>query len=667
MSVPDWSGVDSNLGSVLLSDFFVRYLTAVNAVSYALVGGQYPNIQLTAAGMLQGSGTVLHPTPNTPIFINTFIVRATSESGETADKEFSLSVLYFSSYIPSDPRQNRVRFFNNQFEYIINRGDFIADNTVYWRLGGGELPPNVVVYPNGSIVGNTIKNNSLAKPLAREEFLKPGSPLSGNLSQPSWNTWITDILSAPVDGGEFDYQFVLNFSADTGPILLSVTARLIYKRISSEDTWFETNSTYLQFNPDTYYIFFTISDNNYIEWVTPPQLPDIINGAVSELSIVATTSDRSKLYYSLKPGYTNSMPQGVALSSTGLLLGRTSFRCYQDDPSTVPINDYYEFTIRAVTDNYFTYAEQTFNWHVTRFHDKPYTNIWIRAFPKVEERLNLNSILNDPRLFPPKLIYRAIDEWFGKSSDLRFLFAPGVKYTDIADYTAMLEKNHSNKSLLIGNVKTAIAHDEQLNILYEVVYLPIIDKGSRFDRNITTEVAAPDTIDLRPYIKNFYQKNGTINYTIESTSLVNMRNRIKSTVGYYNRGILPRWMTSPQPIPDKPGQFFSPLGLISGIVLAYTIPGGSAQIAFKLKQLGVDFNNFKFEFDRYELDQNLASTFINVADGFAISEPTSFDDDFTLFENGTTKFGDNLDYSLGSRVSEIGNKYLKFPKTGAFN
>jgi hypothetical protein len=667
MSVPDWAGVDSNLGSVLLSDFFVRYLTAVNAVSYALVGGQYPNIQLTAAGMLQGSGTVLNPIPNTPIFIHRFTVRATSESGETADKEFSLSIIYFSSYVPPDPRQNRVRFFNNQFEYIINRGDFIADNNVYWRLGGGELPPNVTIYPNGSIVGNAIKNNPEAKPLSREEFLRPNIPSSGTLSQGAWNAWATEILTAPVDGGEFDYQFVLNFSAADGPILLSVTARLIYKQVSLEDKWFKTNRINLQFNPATYYIFFTVSDHNYIDWITPAQLPNIINGAVSELSLSATTNDHSKLYYSIKPGITNVIPQGIALSSNGLLLGRTSFRCFQDDPATVPINDYYEFTVRAVTDNYFTYSEKIFNWRVIRVHDKPYTNIWIRSFPKVEERLNLSTTLGDPRLFPPKLIYRTSDEWFGKGRDLRFLFAPGVKYTDMANYTAMLEQNHYKKSLLIGDVKTAIAHDEQLNIVYEVVYLPILDQGSRFDRNTSTDISLPDIIDLRPYIKNFYQKNGTINYTIESNSLVNMRNRIKSTVGYYNSGILPRWMTSPQPIPDKPGQFFSPLGLISGIVLAYTIPGGSSQIAFKLKQSGVNFNNFKFEFDRYELDQNLSGTFSNASNGYAISEPTTFDDDFTTFEHGTTKFGDNLDYSIGSRISEIGNKYLKFPKTGAFN
>jgi hypothetical protein len=51
-----------------------------------------------------------------------------------------------------------------------------------------------------------------------------------------------------------------------------------------------------------------------------------------------------------------------------------------------------------------------------------------------------------------------------------------------------------------------------------------------------------------------------------------------------------------------------------------------------------------------------------------LEEATSFDNDITTFENGTTKFNYGTDYILGLTGTGpyVGNKYLKFPKTGAF-
>jgi len=57
----------------------------------------------------------------------------------------------------------------------------------------------------------------------------------------------------------------------------------------------------------------------------------------------------------------------------------------------------------------------------------------------------------------------------------------------------------------------------------------------------------------------------------------NMVDRIETGVGYENRSILPDWMTSRQ----TDG---SVLGFTRALVLCYTIPGKSAEVAYRVNQ-----------------------------------------------------------------------------------
>jgi hypothetical protein len=233
-------------------------------------------------------------------------------------------------------------------------------------------------------------------------------------------------------------------------------------------------------------------------------------------------------------------------------------------------------------------------------------------------------------------------------------------------YNTVLEDNYYNKSLLFGDVETAVCYDENLQIKYEVVYLPLVDRLSTIEPGTHSQVGLPDVIDLRSQIKNYYFDNGQTYYIFKPNGLENMRHRLATTVGFYNQGIIPGWMTSIQPIPEKLGQFYAPPGFKHAVVLAYTVAGGSSVIAFRLKRAGVNFNNFKFEFDRFELDKRLSESF--TAPPVEEEQGTTFDNDITKFENGTTKFNYGVDYILGLTGTGpyVGNKYLKFPKTGAF-
>jgi hypothetical protein len=659
MSGPTWESNETVLGLVKQSVFFTKTLVASDTVNYSIVSGSLPDgvVLNSATGVLSGTPDVTDPTPNTPIFVFTFTVRATGSNSEYTDKIIKLPVLYGDLFVPSVLDQGKVKYINNNFQYQVVQGTVNTGTNTYWRIKHGVLPSGTVLFQNGTISG-TLTNSAI--PMIRQTFLKPDAPKLPQLSQEAWDEWFTTFLYT--SQFEKDYQIVVELSDNQGPIQYSFTVRLVFAKVPmTPDSWFYQNSQYLNFDTGIYYSFISASDSDVITWETNQVLEAVYNGSISDKSIVAKINNDKLINYSLKPNYYNRLPNGVAFNTNGLITGKISFRCYQDDPETVPVNDDYEFTIRAQTEDGFTYAEKTFDWHIIRFHDKPYDNIWIRAFPTANERKRLEKLLNSRVLFPLNSIYRYSDPWFGKSQELRFLFVPGLENSPTSDYMAALQENHYKKTLLFGKVQTATCLDSDLQVKYEVVYVPIVDHLSKLDPVTGRLVGLPNVIDLRTQIKNYYwDKDGQVKYIFKPNGLVNMRRRLEESVGFYNEGVLPGWMTSLQPIPEKLGQFYSPLGYIPAVVLCYTVPGGSNLIAFRLRQLGINFNDFRFEFDRYELEQGSTNT-----NGYVAATGTQFDNDTTLFDEDSTMFNDNLEY-VGSGPF-ANNKYLKFPKTGAFS
>lgn len=662
MGTPVWITTDTNLGTVQHYVPFTKTLSATDTVAYSVVSGALPNgvVLNSTTGVLSGVPVVVNPLSNVPIFVSTFTVRATSSTGDTADKIFKIPVLFFNLWVPPNVSQSRVRFVGNGYQYQIARGTVETATNTYWRLEFGELPPNLILYQNGTLEGTM---PGAALPLAREQFLRATAPDIPALSQTAWDTWLKDFLSRPLPQ---DHQFVVHLSGPTGATQISVTVRVVHTKIPADASWFVSNAEHVTYDPDQYYTFVSVSDNDYINWETPANLGSIPNGAISDLAVSAVNNLGKQIYYFIKPYYTSTLPQQLVLLDNGMLSGRVSFKCHQDDPDNTPANDDYDFTVRAVTADRFTYVERTFRLHVQRVNTVPYHNIWIRSFPTVAERQHLDRILNNEILFPTRLIYRNTDPWFGKIKHLRFLFAPGLNNATAEQYATAMESNHYNKTVLFGEVKTAVCYDENLQVKYEVVYLPIIDNLSITEPGSSNLLSLPDVIDLRSQIKNYYFKDGQPYYIFKPNGLVNMRHRLQDSVGFYNQGIIPGWMTSVQPVPERLGQFYAPPGFIPAVVLAHTVPGGSSVIAFRIKRAGINFNDFKFEFDRYELDKKLSESFS--APSSAVEEATIFDGNLTKFEDGTTKFNYGVDYILGLTGTGpyVGNKYLKFPKTGAF-
>ena len=663
MVAPVWT-TGSSLGIIKHLAPCNKTLEASGATSYSFVSGQLPpGLSLAANGTISGTPRLDNVIANTQGTKFTFTARAINNSGGI-NRTFTLDVVANDLFVPDNFTMPRCRFGTGFLQYLIPRGETNISSNLFWRVEEGTLPPGTTLTPQGAL---EIVPGFNFYPLKRDQFIKSNVSADSipSLSQESWDNWLRQYLSTSKDR---DYQFRITLSDNLNPALLSVTCRVLIVSAPNDESWFRANESYLNIDTSKQYIFFAISDADYIYWDTNSNLGDIYNGALSELNVSATCNTNKKVIYSIKPSVTSTLPQQLTLLDNGLIAGRVSFRCYQDDPATVPLNDNYSFTIRASTVDRFTYTERTFNLHVIRYHDKPYNNIWSRSFPTAEQRIRFNALLKDSTFFPDKLLYRPEDKYFGKAKYPRFLLAAGVPPATTEEYYSLISSNHYNKVVLFGDVKTAISYDENFNIKYEVVYVPLVDFSQITNLKSNTVISQPNTIDLRSYIRNFFYKDEQIYYEFEPNGIENMRKAIGYS-GYTNTGILPSWMTSIQPIPNQVGQFTAPPGFVACVVLAYTTAGSSGAIAYRLKQAGINFNEFKFEFDRYELDDNMSRTYDLTANSFVPStNETIFDGGTTLFETGTTRFNQNLDYSteISDRDPDFGTKYLKFPKTGVF-
>lgn len=661
MATPIWTVGATNLGTIKHGIEFEKQVTAIYAVDYEIVNGALPlGAEIDSTGKIFGLCYEQSYNSNTPVQVYTFTVRAISDNGDYADRVFKISLLSQELLVPASIDQNLVKYQEQSFVYQITRGVVNTDINQYWRLDLGNLPDGVSLYQNGAIEGLT---GTFIKPFALSTFLKPGVSVVPETLISSWDSWAKSYLSSV---GQNDHQFTLSLHNGIDPIHFSVTGRIVYINLDSDISWFSDNDEYVELDSTLTFVFVTVTDKDYLTWKTDASLPDLSNGEISELDVKATSEADKKVTYALKPKKASRLPLGLFFLEKGLIAGRVSFRCHVDDPDNLPVNDDYYFIVRAKTADNFSFIEREFKLHIERTHPSPYVNIWIRSFPDASNRAKLDEILSNKVFFPDSLLYRDGDPWFGKSNELRMLLAPGLKPATIEEFYQAIVNNHYTKELLFGEVTNAYAYDNNLNLVYEVVYLPVVDNFGKLNPVTNRMAGLPDVIDLRNNIKNYYwDKNGAVYYNFTPNGLDNMRRQFEQTVGYYNQGILPRWMLSPQPVPSKSGQFYPPKGYQYGIILAYTRPKGSDIIVYRLKRAGINFNDFRFEFDRLELDDNLMSTYDPTAKNFVGSDETIFDNELTIFEEGTTRFNRSSDF-VGGQGPGVGNKYLKFPRTGAF-
>jgi hypothetical protein len=298
------------------------------------------------------------------------------------------------------------------------------------------------------------------------------------------------------------------------------------------------------------------------------------------------------------------------------------------DGGNTTFDNSYKFTVKATASDKTVSDTRVFTIVKENYNRAPYVDVWLRALLLKEQRDLYYSIISNADIFPPELIYRINDPYFGVANVLKMLFAPGLTTSELSAYASATLLNHYNKSIRFGNIKTARALDDNFNVQYEVVYIDIEDDK---------EVKGKSTIlslepGVKPFLYNRYpDDNNSYSYvtdqytTLYPNSYDNMQYRLGG-VGYSNRGALPRWMTSRQEDGKE-------LGLVRAIVLAYTVPGASKLIAYRLKDSGIVFNDIHFVADRYYVGMSAAANYDTAANNFFIpTEDTDFTDKYIHYK-----------------------------------
>ena len=424
--------------------------------------------------------------------------------------------------------------------------------------------------------------------------------------------------------------------------------------------------------------------DDFLNWVSPAQLGTIVNGATSEFSVEAKSNTNRTITYRLASGVPNRLPQGLKLLPSGEIAGQASFQYFSIDGDqaritvadtegitanmtvqgagvasgclvtqvidqntvevapaiyaaegtvlsfsnllsgftvTTALTDLststqidsgkttfdctFNFTVTADTTDRAVSTSKEFTILVDNYNRAPFENVFIKALPPQNQRQAFTALLQDTDIFPADSLYRPADANFGIARDIKFLFLPGVAAASLGEYAVSILKNHYSKRLAFGGIKTARAVNADLSTRYEVVYVEVLDDQ------------AGAVIELIPGVSQYYD-NDPANSKIYPNSFDNMARRLIEGVGFSNRGSLPAWMTSRQ----SNGRV---LGLTRGIVLAYTKPGTSAKIAYRLAQANFDFNNIDFVADRYQVSKGITAAYNTDTNSFAVSRETSFD------------------------------------------
>ena len=513
--------------------------------------------------------------------------------------------------------------------------DITADNTFITADGSPQRVP-ILLNPQGSI--GTVRNDNFfaykfnGLDLDGDQFtyeleFDPGdsTDLPGLTLDPN-SGWLYGYIP-PLGLTDFTYDF-----------------SVIVRKLLSPD---------VRSDPYDYSLTIIGPIDTDITWLTPADLGTINNGATSTLYVEAINSAGIALQYRLVSGSNSSLPQGLALLSTGEIAGRVSFDTFAldlgattFDSETTTFDVKFTFTVNAYSVNGLVSVNRTFSITVIRQYNEPYENLYIQAMPPQSDRDVITDLLQNAEIFPTDLIYRPTDPNFGVARNVVYYHAFGLRAATLEDYVESLDINHYWKNLTLGAIEVAEARDATGTVIYEVIYSRIID-----DLVNTTGDSVSKQVTL-PYAIN--EDDSTEIATVYPNSLINMRDQVIDTVGQIST-VLPLWMTSAQASGEV-------LGFTPAWVIAYARPGRGQQIAYYIGQdFASQLNVIDFEVDRYELDRLLSHNWDPVTDAWTPTPAaTTFDinNHYELPEANDSSFVfvGGLGYAVGDQIRILGTQ-----------
>jgi len=682
MVQPIWVTAAGSLGTYLPGKYlhvtlFAKPPNIGTEVKYKLLNGSLPNgITLTSkneVGIVDGTATLI---PNDTTY--TFTVRAYDMFGSVADRTFSLKVL--GSLQPSfTTKAGNILTINDStwVEFQLQYTQAAIASSTNITLATGILPPGLEITNLGVIKGYakppitdirnpttkkysftvklendlgvasstysiTVLNQELKKAKnTRIPAILNNRPLSLIISDTDNNYGYyapNNIIPTVTSGSNFNFK-VIGYDFENDPIDYEfidlppgVTGYATTGWISGAPTLGSTGLSDYDFSVRvkkrnkpgivsdiTKFKLRVIRNiNPVINWSSPANLGSINNNTISDLSIVATSSHA--LNYRLISG---SLPPNLILLQTGELAGKVA---NQPKSTLTPVGSFNTFTFEVEAYSKIFPAligRRTFTLKVNQYYEVPTETMYFKATPNLNDRAIIRDLLNNNTLIPYNYLYRPEDNNFGKANDVKFVQVYGIDSSTIEKYISAINQNHYWRQIILGNLKTAVARDDNGNIVYEVVYSEIIDDLVNNDgKSVAKDITLPKVIDISAgenissradvYTSYEFDQNANKSYYdsvgsnlvkhVYPASFDNMRKQISSVLSEnYDSKLLPKWMSSQQ-------LSGSILGFKSAWVICYTKPGYSETIKNNINNnWGYKLNQIYFLIDRYTVDKS--STF----------------------------------------------------------
>ena len=358
-----------------------------------------------------------------------------------------------------------------------------------------------------------------------------------------------------------------------------------------------------------------------ITWLTSSTVGTIQAGEVSQSIIEAEAKNGDALTYSLKNS--SRLPPGLTMLSDGSISGRCSFQSFTLDSNTTTFDidaaargltsdvttfdKTYKFTVIASNNDGTIQAEKIFYLKVYVNTVGPYENLYLRCLPPQNQRDLFTSIVNDTSIFPSSSLYRPNDPFWGRSKNINMLAAYGIQASLASDYVAAMQDRHYTKKLYFGEYGTNIARDSEDNIIYEVIWVEMIEETRAYIKGVK-QGPPVSSMNIPSKIANWrnprYDENDPAGYTLKPNDQLLMRRDLATGLGDANPAALPQWMTSVQKDLTVPG-------FVTRVPLVYCKPGEGEKLLYRLKKAEQrkeipSLNNIAFVADRYISDSNLS-------------------------------------------------------------
>ena len=682
MSQPLWVTDAGNLGTYptdsILNIKLSAYAVAPSTnVAYRLISGYFPEPITDTLIRLDPISGIITGTPKNieEQTTYTFTVRAIDNNNNIADRTFYFTLLGSNSpkiiTVPGDLLHSMDGVYvDTKIEYT----NPVDTNRVDILLVSGELPPGLQLLNNGRIVGYpnppVLPNNSPTKitynftvelisrlgtdtaaysitianqrinnpPNSRKPVVLNKHPLTYPIqsSDPLYNYYVDvdgvlpnftsgnyfsfKVIGHDFDGSDVRYRYFTlppGLTGDTVTGWITGSPTLAAKGVVRYkfNVAVEKGSNPLVNSGDVEFVLTVINGVvQDVTWITATDLGSIENGSISMLSVKASSAQ--PLNYRIHSG---ELPLNLKLLPNGDIIGKVA-----EQPTTKFLKSgtqiYYYFEIMAYCSQYpLLQSIQKFKLRVNFTHDVPLENVYVKALCSIQGRKVIQSLLTDETIIPTELLYRPGDPYFGKATDVRYIHAYGLYSTYTEKYLEAIQ-NHYERRIILGEIKTALARDENFKSLYEIVYSEIVDdlvntngqsipSSIFWPRNIPLNKGSAEINNTQLYIS---QTDYSVSTSLKTTrilnpeSLPNMRSELVNSIGQGNElDVLPKWMISQQTDGNVIG--YKPVWII-----CYALPGYAEIIRHNIiYHWPHRLNEIDFTIDRYIIDKSYSFNYNN--------------------------------------------------------